>query len=73
MNLHDESEEIISDSSLNSSKPMPAPRKNKSMDHTCPEGVAAATFNSTVYVMASEFKKLKKTKVSQTQRWLLLI
>ena len=65
INLHDESEEIISGSSLNSSKPMPAPRKNKSMDHTCPEKVAAATFNSTVHVMASEFKKLKEPKLAK--------
>ena len=65
INLHDESEEIISGSSLNSSKPMPVPRKNKSMDPTCPEGVAAATFNSTVHVMASEFKKLKEPKLAK--------
>ena len=44
---------------------MPAPRKNKSMDPTCPEGIAAATFNSTVYVMASEFKKLKEPKLAK--------
>ena len=66
INLHDESEEIISGSSLDSSKPIPAPRKNKTnFDQTCPEGVAAAAFNSTVHVMTSEFRKMKDPKLAK--------
>ena len=53
--LHDESDDIISGSEVSSSKPIPAPTNNRAMDHT---EVAAATLNSTVHVMANEFKKL---------------
>ena len=66
MDLHDESEDIISGSSLNSSKPIPAKRSNRSnMDCTYPEGVAAAAVNSTLHVWTSEFKKLKEAKLAK--------
>ena len=41
IDLYDESEDIISGSNLSSSKPKPAPRSNRTIDHTCAEGVAA--------------------------------
>ena len=65
IDLHDESEDIISGSSLSSSKPVPAPRSNRTIDHTCAEEVAATAFNSTLHVMASEFKKLKEPKLAK--------
>ena len=60
--LHDESDDIISGSNVSSLKPIPAPRSSRAMDHT---EVAAATLNSTVHVMANEFKKLKEPKLAK--------
>ena len=65
MDLHNKSEDIISGSNLSSSKPKPAPRSNRSIDHTCAKGIAATAFNSTLHVMASEFKKLKEPKLAK--------
>ena len=53
IDLHDESEDIISGSSLNSSKPIPAKRSHRSIDCTYPEEVATTAIT---HVMASEFK-----------------
>ena len=65
IDLHDESELIISGSSLSSSKPVPTPQSNRTIDHTCSERIAATAFNSTLHVMASEFKKLKEPKLAK--------
>ena len=65
IDLHDESEDIISGSNLSLSKPKPAPRSNRTIDQTSAEGVAATAFNLTLHVMASEFKKLKEPKLAK--------
>ena len=62
IDLHDESEDIISGSNLNSSKPIPAKRSHRSIDCTYPEEVATTAIT---HVMAGEFKKLKEPKLAK--------
>ena len=51
----------ISGCSVSLSKPIPAPRTNRSIDYTHPQEVAAVAFNWTVLVIASEFKNFSVT------------
>ena len=62
IDLHDDSEDIISGSSLNSSKPIPAERNHRSIDCTYPKEVATTAIT---HVMASDFKKLKESKLTK--------
>ena len=62
IDLHDESEDIISGSSLNSAKPIPAKRSHRSIDCTYPEEVATTAIT---HVIANEFKKLKEPKLAK--------
>ena len=57
IDVHDESEDIISGSSLNSSKPIPAKRSHRSIECTYPEEVATTAI--------THVKKLKEPKLAK--------